>query len=222
MVKGSAKCNFAELPCLYTNGFCYTFVMSHHIYTTPGFVIGSRPQGEANKYLYIFTRDLGMVGASAQGVRLEKSKLRYHVQDFSYSIFSLVRGKEVWRMTSAADSAGLLSAITSNERYFEIYVKILSLLKRLLHGEEKHEALFDVCISGFTFLSDSEADEPFLRNFECLIVLRTLHLLGYIGKVKELEGFLSIEWSKEIVGNAGSHKKRIVEEINRALQESQL
>jgi len=74
----------------------------HQIHTTAGFIIFSRPYGEADKLISIFTRDFGLVTATARGIRLEKSKLRYHAQDYSLGVFSLVRGKEFWRLTSAA------------------------------------------------------------------------------------------------------------------------
>src|SRR3989338_4347951 len=73
------------------------------IHTTPGFIIASRPYGETGKILSIFTRDIGLVGAVAQGIRLEKSKLRYHTQDYSFGTFSFVRGRELWRLTDARD-----------------------------------------------------------------------------------------------------------------------
>ncbi len=51
----------------------------------------------------IFTRELGLVRATAQGIRLEKSKLRYSSQLYSFGIFSFVHGKEFWRLTSAGE-----------------------------------------------------------------------------------------------------------------------
>src|SRR4051812_13786640 len=109
----------------------------HAIHTTPGFVIDSRPYGEAGKILSIFTQDLGLVSAIAQGIRLEKSKLRYYVQNYSFARYSLVRGKEFWRLTSAAESEeGTWNA--------ELVAKIAALLKRLLQGEEPHPELFEL------------------------------------------------------------------------------
>src|SRR3989344_4925396 len=137
--------------------------MSHHIYTTPGFVILSRPYSESGKFFLIFTRDLGMVGATAQGVRQALSKLRYHVKDYSYSLFSFVRGKEVWRMTGARDHAEdfIRQDITDKENK-KLYVRIISLLKRLLHGEEKNERLFDIMhnlhISLYDKINDKERE----------------------------------------------------------------
>ncbi|MCR4334633.1 MAG: DNA repair protein RecO [Patescibacteria group bacterium] len=196
--------------------------MSHHIYTTPGIVINSRNTGEANKYLYIFTRDLGMIGASAQSIRLGKSKLRYHSQDFCYSHFSLVKGKDVWRVTSAGNGSTLFSDIKNYQPYFILYVTILSLLKRLLNGEEKHEELFDEIINGFSFITKQPFDKKILNNFERLMVLRILHLLGYIGKTKEFEVFLKNEWSNEILEKSDNLNRKMIMEINRALKESML
>lgn len=75
--------------------------MAHHIYTTEGFVLDSLPFGEGNSFIYLFTRDLGLVGASARSVRDIKSKLRYGLQTFCRSTVSLVRGKNEWKVTSA-------------------------------------------------------------------------------------------------------------------------
>jgi recombinational DNA repair protein (RecF pathway) len=52
----------------------------HHIYTNPAFIVHSSPYGEAGKFLLLFTKDFGMIGAVAQGIRLTQSKLRYHIQ----------------------------------------------------------------------------------------------------------------------------------------------
>src|SRR3974390_2667029 len=108
------------------------------IQTTPGFIIDSRPHGEAGKLLSIFTRDYGLVLASAQGIRLEKSKLRYHTQDYSLGSYSLVRGKEFWRLTSSAENRGIPSIKA------QLIARLALLLRRLLHGEEPHAELFAV------------------------------------------------------------------------------
>lgn len=75
--------------------------MSYTVVTTDGFIIGSEPRGEAGKLLSIFTRELGLVLAIAQGIRLEKSKLRYSTREYSFGQFSFVKGREFWRLTDA-------------------------------------------------------------------------------------------------------------------------
>jgi DNA repair protein RecO (recombination protein O) len=191
------------------------------MYTTPGFVLGSRTIGEANRFLYIFTRELGLVGTSAQGVRLGTSKLKGFVQDFSYSTFVLVRGKEVWRLTSAVEMSDMVRKLKDTPDHFEIYVRVVTLLKRLLQGEEQHSDLFDLMVESCMFLISIETKEE-KQLFECILVLRILHVLGYVGTHLEFEGVLGTLWTKEVLEKAQTHKKKIIVEINTALNESQL
>src|SRR5947207_241148 len=110
--------------------------MSHHIYQTDGFILASFDRGEANRYFHIFTRDLGMIQATAQGVRLIESKLRYSLQDYSLSHLSLVRGKDVWRITSASKLFNLHEEFGREQ--FTVFARVFSLLRRLIAGEAKN------------------------------------------------------------------------------------
>lgn len=184
----------------------------HHIYTTTAFVIHSSPYGEAGKFLQLFTRDFGMIGAVAQGIRLSQSKLKYHVQDFNFSKVSVVRGKEVWRLTGAGEIENSIKPST-------LHIKILKLLKRLLHGEEKNEYLFEIVESLYNFpFNDNDVEA-----LEYLTVLRILSILGYIKKTKEIEKYLNNHSiNNEILSNLISEKTIILKLINEGLHESQL
>ena len=116
--------------------------MSHHIYKTEGFVLGSVNIGEANQYLSLFTKDLGLVKATARSVREERSKLRYSLQHFSYSSFSLVRGRNVWRITGAQEKYNIFHDCKGDKEKQQMLARLFSLLQRLLAGEEKNEHLF--------------------------------------------------------------------------------
>ena len=197
--------------------------MSHHIYTTPGFVVESNAYGEAGKFIYIFTRDLGMVAGVAQGIRLTQSKLRYHAQDFSFANFSLVRGKEIWRIIGAET---VLSEVNDIEHssiglVSPLFVRILKILKRLVPGEEKNEALFDVVLAAYNFLKNSApADETIA---EYIIMLRILHQLGYVRTVPTLEPFLiDNSFRPELFAAMTIVKSSAAREINAALKESHL
>src|SRR3989344_458642 len=156
----------------------------HIIHTTPGFIIKSRPRGESGKLLSIFTRDLGLVLATAQGIRLEKSKLRYHSQEYSFREFSFVRGKEFWRLTNAQS---YVSAPVGDD----LVIRIALLLRRLLHGEEANPELFDHISKSFSFLMNlSEILDEQRNMLESVIVLRVLYFLGYVGKDKNLDARL--------------------------------
>lgn len=184
----------------------------HHIYTTQSFVINSSPYGEAGKFILLFTKDFGLIGATAQGIRLIQSKLRYHVQDYSFSNVSIVRGKEVWRLTGAHE---LNNFIKPNI----LHVRILKLLKRLLHGEEKNEKLFEIIESLYkTEILDHDFD-----CVEYLTVLRILNTLGYIRNNEILNKYLNSPFiEKKLIDDVNKSKKIILETINSALRESQL
>ncbi|MEK7646238.1 MAG: recombination protein O N-terminal domain-containing protein [Patescibacteria group bacterium] len=223
----------------------------YSIHTTPGFVIGSRPYGEAGKMLSIFTRDLGLVSVAAQGIRLEKSKLRYHTSDYSLGIFSLVRGKEVWRLTSAQQSvipasqsaaeaqAGIQDLLTrhgdildshfhgndklknSRKIHAQLLVRMSTLLKRLLQGEDPHPELFD-CLESTVGISGHMPAEK-LPELESLTALRILNLLGYIGDHEVTKPFvMSYDLSAELLSTFSPIRVQVNGIINASLQASQL
>ncbi len=192
----------------------------HHIYHTEGIILGSRNFGEAGKYYYIFTRDLGMLRASAQGVRKISSKLRFILQDFAYLKVDLVRGKDFWRLTSA-EKTNLLENISKNPEVFRTVSNISSLLRRLLQGEDANETLFNDLIRGFSILEKSKTEEE-LRNIEIIIVLRMLHNLGYIGGNEAISNLVQSPFEENLVFEISKSKAKVLSHINKALRETHL
>ncbi|MCX6716242.1 MAG: DNA repair protein RecO [Candidatus Taylorbacteria bacterium] len=195
----------------------------YSIHTTPGFVIDSQPYSEAGKILSLFTRDFGLVKAVAQGIRLEKSKLRYFTQDYSMGVYSLVRGKEFWRLTSTQDNNNGGQGLAKSE----IAVRIGLLLKRFLNGEEPHHELFN-CVESLTaFLANNQGlTTEELRTFESLGVFMILKNMGYVGDDADLASVMGSENPSDINRTllAKISKKRTIinQHINKALKESHL
>lgn len=197
----------------------------HHIYHTEGIILGSGDFGETGKYYSIFTRDLGMIYASAQGVRKMSSKLRFVLQDFAYLKIDLVRGKDFWRITSASKTNKLEKL--SKPEIFEIFVNISKLLKRLLAGEDPNKDLFLDLISGLSVLEKVGTKEPAraggeLRNVEAVIVLRILNNLGYIGGNEILKDFIESPFEEDLIFRASENRTKILHQINKALKETHL
>lgn len=192
----------------------------HHIYHTDGIILSSRNFGEAGKYYSIFTRDLGLIHTSAQGVRKLSSKLRFVLQDYSYIKVDLVKGKDFWRVTSAS-KGNELESLTKNPARFEVFHNITRLLKRLLAGEDPNENLFSDVVSGLQLLEKTENEED-LRNVEAVIVLRILNNLGYIGGSDQIESLISSPFEQELVLEAFKQRKEVLKHINQALKETHL
>lgn len=191
----------------------------HHIYHTEGIILGSKNFGEAGKYYSIFTRDLGMVYASAQGVRKMSSKLRFVLQDFACVKVDLVQGRDFWRVTSAS-KANTLEELTRNPGTLGVVSNVANLLKRLLAGVEPNESLFVDLMSGLTVLEKSEPAD--LANIEAVLVLRILHNLGYIGGGETLKSLVKSPFEAGLIYEVSRSRAEVLKEINKALKETHL
>lgn len=205
----------------------------YRIYSTEGMVLQSFDISEASKALSLFTRDFGLLSARAQGIRAEKSKLRYHLQDFSLGSFDLVRGKNGWRVTSARDAENIAAFPVDEKRGaalgpaaagLGVIIRVGSLLTRLLRGEEKNVKLYADVVSSFRALRSAAWGGERLKDFEPLFVMRVLHHLGYWGEDSMLSPFLdSFEIEKpETLASFAPVRKHAIRRINEALKETQL
>lgn len=193
------------------------------MYHTPGLVLGARGVGESNSLLTIFTRELGMIEASAQAVREVKSKLRFSLREFSFSELSLVRGKQGWRITSAILDTNLSDSCGPGTETLSCAARVSGLLQRLVAGEEKNEQLFDMVTSALRFLSKEGLVGEELANAECVAVLSILHELGYVQDDAAFQPFIGrVEWNREIIQSIAPLRSRVIAQINASLRESQM
>ena len=192
----------------------------HHIYHTEGIILGSKNFGEAGRYYSIFTRDLGMIHASAQGVRKMSSKLRFILQDFSYVKVDLVQGKNFWRVASAS-KMNRLEELVKNLGAFQVFSNIAKLLERLLAGAEQNEKLFIDLVDGLSVLATTKEAKD-LENTEAILVLRILSNLGYIGSGRISERLTESPFEKNLILEAAKVRSQLVRQINQALRESHL
>lgn len=139
--------------------------MSYTIHTTESLVLSYRPLREADRVYSIMTRELGLVRATATGVRKDSSKLRGALEPFSLSSVSLVRGKEYWKATSAS----VLKKVPSVPEI----ARPLALLEKLVQGEAPNPELFDA-IKGIVLSSHG------YDMFEIHFVATILFHLGYL------------------------------------------
>lgn len=189
----------------------------HEKYTTPAFVIKSGSSREADKILTLYTKDFGMISGLLSGVRNAFSKFKGFTEIGIKVSVTLVRGKSMWRIT---DISALLpyQLIIGNSTSF---LRSLSLLRSLVHGEEKNEALFEVLEDIFTFLSKRPHSAQSLESLELVGSARILSALGYGRDIpKNISLYGTIHESDLL--EASKHKSILVSTINLSLEESQL
>ncbi len=197
--------------------------MSHHRYQTEAIILGSSDMGEANRFIDMYTAELGRIRAVARSVREERSKLRFSLQDFSMAEVSLVRGREVWRIVGAESGYNFHNEFKENNGETKTALRMVSLLKRLLNGEEENRELFTVVSDAFSFLKTSSLSDEELSSFECLVVLRILYNLGYVAKDSTNARFLdTADIHVDLMSHISPMREDVIKQINTSLQESQL
>lgn len=192
----------------------------HHIYHTHGFILSSKNVGEANKIFTIYTRELGLIRAVSQGIRLSKSKNRFALQDFYYAKIDIVRGRDVWRVTSAKP-INSFSFARSNKESILIIARVSSLLDRLCKGEESNLQIFDDFIQAL-YLLDDEITKDKREALEIHLVLRIMNSLGYVGDSEILTKYLSSSFEDSKIGILLQERQSIIFHINKAISESHL
>lgn len=195
----------------------------HHKYHTEGLVVGSVPSSEANKFIFILTRDFGLLGAHAQGIRSSHSKLRFGLQDFSSLNLSLVHGKSGWKIVNAKPLDSWFEACKDNPSKLYVCAHTISFIRKFVKGEEKDEDLFDLVKEGLGFLSKEDLSYKEVGTFQCLMMFRILKQLGYIGDEKTLEYILKEKgWRHDVMNFVATHRTKMLSLINKALKESHL
>lgn len=188
----------------------------HKIHVHEGLVLGKRGIGEANTSVFIFTKELGLLRATARSARFEKSKLRYGLEPFSRGRFSFVRGKHEWKITGVEGvSREFLPSHTHGRRAVG---RVSRLLLRLIHGEERGEKLYDAVIQGFEFFVQSESPLE-VESAECIVVLRILSQLGYVPDTPALSPFIQrgTVMTGELAAQAATSRALLIRTINESL-----
>jgi len=195
--------------------------MSYHLYHSEAFVLGGSNVGESNRYYHIFTKELGLVVAFAQGVRELKSKLRYHLSDFSYASVSLIRGKDSWRVTSIEHIPLFERALDEGDKR-AVVAALAQFLKQFLHGEEEHQALFEEVRGALIFLADTELTPDELQDLELVVVARSLARLGYLDATMSAREFIHGPLSLPLLRVLRKKRPSVLQAINHAIKESHL
>ncbi len=194
--------------------------MSYHIYQTEGVILSSNPAGESNRFYYIYTEELGLVGVWGQGVRKLESKLRFNLQDFSHICVNLVRGKNMWRLTDV-EKVGDFPRLLASEEKRMLTGRLVSLMKRLLE-EGADSTLYHFFVTALEYLETQTLDKEQLRSFEVLFVLRILHHLGYGEDAVPADLSRSQVWNDDVFDLVQKQRKKLVEIANISLQQTHM
>lgn len=193
---------------------------SHQLHHTNAYILASRGVGEANRFITLFSEDLGLIKAVAQGVRLSKSKLKGGLYTYAHTKVSLVRGREVWRITGAEEISRSYELFDSPEK-LALLARVYALVLRLVHGEEPDLELY-IELGELSGVLARTADAQ-LKYLEIAIVLRMLNRLGYLKETPQLSIVLDGELgTAESLTLIESRFTEVLTLVNKALSSTQL
>jgi DNA repair protein RecO len=195
----------------------------YRIYTTPSIILRSFSFAEADKSYEILTREFGLLIADARSVRKIDSKLRYSLCELSECNLSILKGKERWRITSAELGINFFELLRGRDKTLAVFKRVISLTRRLVPEAEKNEVFFDILRNGMIFLCSNNLEGKDLDNFECIIVLKMLHCLGYLGTSPDFVLFAdSPFFDNSLIFEMDKKREDAVMAINKSIRESHL
>lgn len=190
--------------------------MAYATYTTEALVCGSNDSYTSDRSYLLFTRDGGMLWASARSVREEKSKQRYALQDFSLIRVSLVKGKTGWRIGSVEAVGNPFMEARARSARASI-AAVVKLLRRFVHGEEPHGVVYQDVVAILTRLASAGTLQH--QGLQDRFTLRLLYQLGYIAPHSSYQDLLDEADPYSIDGVVPPEAHQAIE---RALQASHL
>ncbi len=190
----------------------------HTIHHTEAIVLKSTSHGEANKRLWLFTREFGLVVAAMQGVRKPGAKLASHSSDYSIIRADLVKGREVWRLISAKVAHNPLEG-RMRDPMARAYVRTLSAMSRFLVDEGVHEELYDHVLVCAAMLEEGVAEA---KVFDALSLWRVLAHLGYIAVGEGDELLFTLPLREAYASVSAAQHARLMESVKSAIQQSHL
>jgi recombinational DNA repair protein (RecF pathway) len=190
----------------------------HRLITTEAVILHTAPRGESNRVYKVLTRELGLLYAHGQGVRELKSRNRYALQTGQFVFLTLVRGREVWRITGArAIPEAAAWGKDARSR------KILHMVSRMVAVEDPSTTSFDTLVEGCTAITKSDSEEE-ASLLEAVTLLRLLDVLGYVPRpvddhvVADILG--TTGYGDTVRAAARTHKRTLFGRVNTALLEA--
>lgn len=173
--------------------------MSIEKHTTEAFILKEYERGE-NDFVYkVWTKDFGIIFVLAKSIRKINAKLRMNSKKNEFLNITLVKGKDIWRLTGVDYGLGIY--IEENETLIKIKYLIGEIINRFLEENKSYKKLFERLKSIYL---DTNFQKLEIKKIQLLIYYIVLVDTGYadakIIGVKDLESYKKL-YSSDIYVN---------------------
>lgn len=141
---------------------------------TEGIIIKRRNSGEADRFVTIFTKDLGKITVKAQGVRRIASKRSSHIELLNHSVLSLYKGAKYPTLIEVQTIQDF-SVIKADLDKVGYAYHICELIDGLCPENQENDAIYLLLKKTIEQLATAEDMPIFMHGFE----VELLTLLGF-------------------------------------------
>lgn len=168
--------------------------MSIEKHTTEAFILKEYERSE-NDFVYkVWTKDFGIIFVLAKSIRKINAKLRMNSKKNEFLNITLVKGKDIWRLTGVGYGLGIY--IEENETLIKIKYLIGEIINRFLEENKSYKKLFERLKSIYL---DTNFQKLEIKKIQLLIYYIVLVDTGYadakIIGVKDLESYKKLSSS---------------------------
>lgn len=157
--------------------------MSIEKYITKAFILREYERDENDMVYKVWTRDFGIIFVLARSIRKINAKLRMVVKKNDFILITIVKGKDLWRLTGAeeSDQNNTLTTLINNSWQFKAKKIIGEAVNKLIEEKKTYKKLFDRFESIFILNKNFEAFSLFdINKFKLLITYIVLVDTGYV------------------------------------------
>jgi DNA repair protein RecO (recombination protein O) len=147
------------------------------IVKTEAIVLKSMKYGESSKIVTFYTKEYGKIKGIVKGARKAKSKFGSALETFSYVQFVMYKKENrSLHLVSQCDILETYKTLTTNLEKLAIGLKVVELIDKISHDEERNTKIFKLVLEVFHSL---EKQTENLQNIFCIFEVKLIELLGY-------------------------------------------
>ena len=142
---------------------------------TRALVLRSRPFGEKDRLLTLFSLEIGKISAKAPGARLIKSKLSAGVEPLTSASFLLHKGRSIYTVTQLQIEQSY-GGIRANISDYAVGLYMAELIEKAVEEGEALPFVYNLLSECWSLLNEQKGDRDVLARF---FELALLNILGY-------------------------------------------
>ncbi len=148
--------------------------MKSHSFSSEGIVLAKKNYGEADKILWIYSKNYGRISVIAKGLRRVKSRKRGHVEVFNLIKFQAAGGRGLDILTEA-EVIDSFKEIRKSLKKISLAYYFAEVVGRITHEREQNIELFNLVLSTLEKLKTAKL----LKKLRLDFINSLLVLLGY-------------------------------------------